>query len=177
MVQPPVLPLRARHTPLCVLRTWGARRWLVAGAVAIGFGLLLGVSTVLIPNALFARDIPTVAWNYPVWIATSTLVGLLTATYVRQPTGEPMSATERPASRMGMAGGLLAWFAVGCPVCNKIALLALGYSGAITWFAPVQPFLAVAALVLTALALWLRLRGEVACAVAPAAVPAGSARG
>ena len=42
----------------------------------------------------------------------------------------------------------LAWFAVGCPVCNKLALLALGYSGAITWFTPVQPFLALGALIL-----------------------------
>ncbi len=64
-----------------------------------------------------------------------------------------------------MAGGMLAWFAVGCPVCNKLALLALGYSGAITWFAPVQPFLALGALVLTSVALVWRLRGQVACPV------------
>ena len=66
---------------------------------------------------------------------------------------------------MGIAGSMLAWFAVGCPVCNKLALLALGYSGAITWFAPVQPFLALAAMVLTGAALVWRLRGQVACPV------------
>ena len=64
---------------------------------------------------------------------------------------------------MGMVGGVLAWFAVGCPVCNKIALLALGYAGAITWFAPLQPVLAIGALALTSVALVLRLRGQVAC--------------
>ena len=47
-------------------------------------------------------------------------------------------------------------------MCNKFALLALGYSGALTWFAPVQPVLAVIALVLTAVALVVRLRGRVA---------------
>ena len=62
-----------------------------------------------------------------------------------------------------MAGVALAWFAVGCPVCNKIALLALGYSGALTWFAPAQPYLAAAALLLTAGALVVRLRGQVYC--------------
>lgn len=62
-----------------------------------------------------------------------------------------------------MAGAFLAWFAVGCPVCNKFALLALGYSGAITWFAPFQPVLAVLALVLTGVALIVRLRGRVLC--------------
>lgn len=64
---------------------------------------------------------------------------------------------------MGLVGGVLAWFAVGCPVCNKIALIALGYSGAITWFAPVQPFLAGAAVILCAVALVIRLKGQVLC--------------
>jgi hypothetical protein len=71
-------------------------------------------------------------------------------------------AADAP-SRFGMVGGVLAWFAVGCPVCNKLALLALGYSGAITWFAPVQPFLAAAALITTAGALLVRLRGQILC--------------
>lgn len=81
---------------------------------------------------------------------------------------------ERRSSRMGVAGGILAWFVVGCPVCNKIALLALGYSGAITWFAPVQPLLAVVAMILTAVALVWRLRGQVSCPL-PASAVAGSA--
>jgi hypothetical protein len=66
-----------------------------------------------------------------------------------------------------MVGGVLAWFDLGCPVCNKVALLALGYSGAITWFAPVQPFLGAAALVTTAGALLIRLRGQVLCPTSP----------
>lgn len=80
---------------------------------------------------------------------------MLIATYLRHPSEAP---TEDEGDHRG-----LAWFAVGCPVCNKIALLALGYSGAITWFAPVQPLLAVAAMVLTAVALVWRLRGQVVC--------------
>src|SRR5699024_932277 len=83
--------------------------------------------------------------NYPVWIVTSALMGLLIATYVAPP-GEraareesTVEVGERRDARTGTAAGMLAWFAVGCPVCNKIALLALGYSGALTWFAPAQP--------------------------------------
>src|SRR5699024_8091455 len=64
------------------------------------------------------------------------------------------------------------WFAVGCPVCNKIALLALVYSGALTWFAPLQPLLAVTALALAGWALAVRLRGEISCPV-PGAVARG----
>ena len=156
------------------LRTLTPRQVAVAVAVSIGFGVVLGMATVLIPNSVFARDIPPVWWNYPVWIATSVFSGLLVATYVRdgtetQETQEPQEprddAEARRYGRAGMAGAFLAWFAVGCPVCNKFALLALGYSGAITWFAPVQPVLAVVALVLTGIALVVRLRGRVVCAL------------
>lgn len=66
---------------------------------------------------------------------------------------------------MGAIGTVLAWFAVGCPVCNKIALLALGYTGALTFFAPLQPILAVLALALTGVALLWRLQGMVICPV------------
>lgn len=165
------------------LRAWSRRQVLVAAGAAVVVALVIGVATVLIPNPVFARDIPPVWWNYPVWLVTSALSGMLVATYVRGQVAEERDdrddlavvdaaadagGDEQRTSRMGMAGGILAWFAVGCPVCNKIALLALGYSGAITWFTPIQPFLAVAALILTGVALVLRLRGQVACPVRPA---------
>ena len=152
------------------LRTLTPRQVAVAVAVAIAFGTLLGLATVLIPNSVFTREIPPVWWNYPVWIATSAFSGLLFATYVRDdahPQEDDDNDDARRSSRAGMAGAFLAWFAVGCPVCNKLALLALGYSGAITWFAPVQPVLAVVALVLTGIALVVRLRGRVACPITP----------
>ena len=44
-------------------------------------------------------------------------------------------------------------------------LLALGYAGALQWFAPVQPVLGVIGLVLLVWALDRRLRGEIACAL------------
>lgn len=160
---------------------WTARQALVAIVAAVVIGLIIGIATVLIPNPIFGREIPPVWWNYPVWLLTSALSGMLVATYVQagapaeRPGSEPGEnpATAEPddlsrrTSRMGMAGGILAWFAVGCPVCNKLALLALGYSGAITWFTPVQPFLAIGAMILTGVALVWRLRGQVACPVRP----------
>ena len=60
----------------------------------------------------------------------------------------------------------MAYFAVGCPVCNKLVLIALGTSGAMSWFAPVQPFLAAASVVLMAVALRIRLKNQVSCTVA-----------
>ncbi|GAA1630487.1 hypothetical protein [Leucobacter chromiireducens] len=163
------------------LRLWGPRQILVALAAALGFALLLGIATVLIPNPWFSREIATVWWNYPVWILTSLGAGMLTATYLRAPGAEAAAEADTPearrGARWGLAGGVLSWFAVGCPVCNKLALLALGYSGAITWFAPVQPVLALAGMVLTGAALLWRLRGQVSCPITPAgAVPAVAER-
>lgn len=150
---------------------WTARQIFVAAAAAVVVGLLIGVATVLIPNPVFARDIPPVWWNYPVWIITSIVSGMLLATYI-QPVASVAEDVKGidPKGRqgkLGMVGGFLSWFAVGCPVCNKLALIAFGYSGAITYFAPIQPFLGIAALALTSIALLWRLKGQVLCSVAP----------
>ena len=165
----PTEPRRTLEAAALALRSWTPRQHLAAAAFSVAFALLIGIPTVLIPNPVFGRRVPVQAWSYPVWIASSILAGMLAATYVRGARHQVATVADEPAdkvdtpSKFGMVGGLLAWFAVGCPVCNKLALLALGYSGAITWFAPVQPYLAAAALLMTAGALLVRLRGQILC--------------
>lgn len=151
------------------MRNFGPRRWAAALAGAVAVALAIGLPTVLIPNPVFSRMTPVLWWNWPVLVATSVLSGLLLATYVRQPSSE---GTDRPARRGGIAGAL-AYFAVGCPVCNKLVVVALGTSGAMSWFAPLQPLLAVLSIGLLTAALRARLRGESRCVVAP--VPTASA--
>jgi hypothetical protein len=155
------------------VREWGGRRWAVALAGAVVVGLLIGLPTELVPNPFFRRMMPAEWWNAPVWIATSALSGLLLATYVREGAAAP---DDRP-SRRGGIGGLLAFFAVGCPICNKLVVVALGTSGAMTWFAPVQPFLAVAALALLVVALRGRLQGARSCRLPAPVAERTSARG
>lgn len=165
-------PRRSIDASLQALRSWTTRQYVAAAGFSVGFALLIGIPTVLIPNPVFGRAVPVTAWSYPVWIVSSLLAGMLAATYVRARPGdapEEVDAGASAPSRFGIAGGVLTWFAVGCPVCNKLALLALGYSGALTWFAPVRPFLAAAAVALTAGALVFRLRGQTLCPVRPAA--------
>ncbi|MDO5743118.1 MAG: hypothetical protein Q4P23_01510 [Micrococcaceae bacterium] len=166
----PIGPLTGflRRFPMSAsaLRFWGFREWAVAALSALMVGLLLGFVTVLIPNNVFGRDIPPTLWSYPVWIATSVLSGMLIASYLRPAAPVAADGVIEPkdsTSKWGMTGGFLAWFAVGCPVCNKIALVAFGYSGAITYFAPLQPWLATAALAITVLALVFRLSGQIEC--------------
>lgn len=159
-----------RMCVLSVLFTWSARRWRVAALTAVGTFLLLGLSTAVIPNPVFGRSIPPTSWALGVLVATSVLSGLLTASYIRQPSGSTAvsNSGDRPA-RGGIIGGALAYFAIGCPVCNKLVLLALGATGAVQFFAPIQPYMAAAGMLLLAGALVIRLRGAMRCAWAPPA--------
>ncbi len=161
----------AMPTTLLLLRSWSARRWATAVLAGVITGLLVALPTAVIPNPVFGRAIEVTWWSYPVVVVTAILGGLLVATYVRSPgadsPGQPDADEidpDRPM-KLGAAGALVSFFAVGCPVCNKLVLLALGATGAVTWFAPIQPFLAMASVVLMAWALRARLRGEVACAL------------
>ncbi len=142
------------------LRRWPARRWLVAALAGAAFLLLVGVGTSVIETPVFTRMMPPTWWAWPALIVTSALAGLLIASYVRA----PQAATVRDAGA-GYAGGFLTFLAVGCPVCNKLVLLALGSAGAMTWFAPAQPLLLLLAIGLLLWALARRLRFEYACPV------------
>ena len=58
------------------------------------------------------------------------------------------------------------FLAIGCPICNKIALLLLGTSGALNLFAPIQPILGAASVALLAATLAWRITlraGPAAC--------------
>ena len=131
------------------------RNWLELVGAGLGTGLatllLLGVPTAVIPSPWFGRAVPVRALDYLFLGLTALLAAALGATYalpVACPVGE----------RRLTAGGMLSFFAIGCPVCNKIALLVLGWSGALTYFAPIQPFLGVAAVALLGATLATRLR-------------------
>ena len=155
---------------LTSLSMWSRRRWLVALIAGAGIAILVALPTAVLPDhPVFGRAVAVTWWSYPVVIFTGVLGGLLFATYIREPGPVPQVPSDDEqvdsASKLGMAGALVSFFAVGCPVCNKLVLLALGASGAVTWFAPFQPVLALASIVLMLVALRIRLRNERACRV------------
>jgi hypothetical protein len=141
-------------------RSGGTAFWsrqTIGNAILYAFGggfataLLIGIPTVLIPNRWFGREIPPRPLDYVIFALTIALVAALAATYAM-----PLACPTRERSLT--AGGLLSFFAVGCPVCNKLAVMALGWGGAMTYFAPIQPLLGVASLILLAATLVARLR-------------------
>lgn len=153
---------------LDALRLWTPRRWWTAAISGVVVAAIVALPTAVIPNPIFGRAVEVTWWSYPVVILSGILGGMLIATYIREPGHEEIDK----AAKVGTVGGFLAFFAVGCPVCNKLVLLALGASGAMTWFAPVQPFLAIASVFAMGWALHIRLKGMTSCKVAPATIDA-----
>ncbi|SDJ91840.1 hypothetical protein SAMN05216282_101286 [Cryobacterium psychrotolerans] len=159
------------------LRRWPARRWWVALGTAAFTIVFIAIPTDLIDTPFFAREVPPTVWSWPVLLVSAVLAGLVTATYIAHPDG---AAPSRAVGRLGMTGWVVTFFAVGCPVCNKLVLLALGTTGAMQFFEPVQPYLAAASIILLGWALYARLTRENSCRLparraADAAIPADAA--
>lgn len=156
------------------LGMWGRRRWWAAALGAIAVALAIGIPTDVIPNPVFGRPLVDVQWwNYPVLAVTAVLGGLLLATYVVD--ADPVDDADEidvddeidAPGKAGGVGGFLSFLAVGCPTCNKLVVLAIGTTGALDWFQPAQPVLAVLSLGLLAWALRVRLRNQIECRIAP----------
>jgi hypothetical protein len=152
-----------RSTALDALRRWSGRQLAVAALAALVITVLIGVPTDVIPNPVFGRPVPVTWWSYPTLVVTALLGGLLVGTYVRR--DAPVIDEVDAPTRNGSIAGLLSFFAVGCPVCNKVVIVALGTTGARQWFEPIQPVLAVASIILLAWALRARLRSADTCRV------------
>ena len=135
----------------------------LGGLAALGTALIIGVSTDVIPNGLFSRQIPVRPFDVVVLVVLSLLTGALAATYgLAAPSGVANQ-------RVGVGAGFLGWFAISCPVCNKIVVALIGVSGATGVVEPLQPALGALAVALAAAALAARVRAirRGACAMRP----------
>jgi hypothetical protein len=132
------------------LRLFGPRSWAVGAIAAFVALVAIGVPTAIIDTPFFVRMLPVRVEDYAVWGATAVLAGLIAGTY----------ALPAPSGSEGKAlsGGFLSYLAVGCPICNKLVVLLLGTSGALTFFAPAQLYIGLASLLLLAWTLRLRAR-------------------
>lgn len=124
----------------------------VAVLAAAVVALAVGMPSVLLANPVFVRMTPVPWWSYAVWVCTAALSGALIATYVRR-----LPAASPAPGRAGILANVGVVLAVGCPVCNKLVVAAIGVSGALNLWAPIQPPIALASLVLLGWAVRRRL--------------------
>ena len=152
------------------------RFWIVAILGTIGAALVLGIPTAMIPNPFFGRMTPTEPVNLVVWLASAPLMGLLAATYLAKPPARAVDIHAASGGGRMTAGGIAAFLAIGCPICNKVVVATLGVSGALNIFAPLQPLIGAASVALLSGTLVWRLRtrsrGCESCVPLPAGVEA-----
>lgn len=130
--------------------------------------LAFGLVAAIIPNPVFGRQIPPEPFAIATWVLSAPLMGLVAATYSAPPRqmastvarsfGPEVSPATRPGTTLGSIGAIGAFLAIGCPVCNKVALLMLGAGGALTVYAPLQPVIGAASLGLLAVTTAWRFR-------------------
>lgn len=143
-----------------------ATTWLRAVPIAALAAVMIGVPADLIDTPVFGRPVPTTWVDYVIWAITSVLIGLVFA--IRAP------MTEREQSRT-IWTGFVSFLAVGCPVCNQLVVAAIGVSGALSWWSPVQPLVGLAAVGAALWALRQRLETyELTSCPLPDAVAVGS---
>jgi hypothetical protein len=119
--------------------------------------LATGVPTGVVPTPLYHRMTPVTWWDYPIWTLSAVALGLLAATFARgafAPSGVAIRTS---------VGGALSAFAIGCPICNTPVVALVGISGAIDYWAALQPLVGLLSLGLLLATLVLRLRGLTAC--------------
>src|SRR3990170_7827072 len=134
------------------------KAWLMMTlAAAIGLAAI-GLTRAIFENWFFVRMTPVRAQDYVTWVLSSALIGLIVGSY--------FVASSTTGDGKIFSGGLLSVLAVGCPTCNKLVVLLLGTTGALTLFAPLQLYIGIASVLLLGWTLLLRARALAdACSV------------
>ncbi|MFP5342561.1 MAG: hypothetical protein ACLGIJ_06525 [Candidatus Limnocylindria bacterium] len=139
--------------------TLDRRFWSAAVLGTVASAIVLGIPSAVIPNPFFVRMTPTEPVNLVVWLVSAPLAGLLIATYVAR-AGIVRDPHDDAGAGKVTVGGIGAFLAIGCPICNKIIVAVLGVSGALNVFAPLQPLIGALSIALLAGTLAWRLRAR-----------------
>ena len=130
------------------LRALPRATWPRAVLFAAVAAVVIAIPSDLIDTPIFGRPVAARWIDYVILAVTSALIGLILA--IRPEPGdsaELVAATERQGTRT-IWGGFVSFLAVGCPVCNQAIVALVGVSGALSWWAPVQPFVGLLAVAL-----------------------------
>lgn len=133
------------------LATLDRQTWLRALPIAALAAVVIAVPSDLIDNPIFGRPVPPRTIDYVILAVTASLIGLILA--IRPPASVE---TERQETRT-MFGGFVSFLAVGCPVCNQMVVALVGTSGALSWWAPIQPIVGLVAVAVLLYTLRMRL--------------------
>jgi hypothetical protein len=126
------------------------KAWVVTTLAAATGLAVIGLATAIYENPFFVRMMPVRTQDYVTWLLSSVLMGLIVGSY--------FAAGSTSVDGKTLSGGVLSVVAVGCPTCNKLVVLLLGTSGALSFFAPIQLYIGVASVFLLGWTLLLRAK-------------------
>lgn len=117
--------------------------WLRAIPLALIAAVVIAVPADLINTSFFGRPVEPKSIDYFILAITAALIGLILA--IRP---EQLTIRDEQDQTRTIWGGFVSFLAVGCPVCNQAVVALIGTSGALSWWAPVQPVVGLAAIAL-----------------------------
>ena len=126
------------------------KAWFMTTLAAATGLAIIGLTTAIFENWFFVRMTPVRAQDYVIWILSSVLMGLIIGSY--------FVASSTSGDGKILSGGVLSVLAVGCPTCNKLVVLLVGTTGALTFFAPLQLYIGIASVLLLGWTLVLRAK-------------------
>jgi hypothetical protein len=136
--RPTTVPLMLEH-----LRELPPTTWIRAIPYAIVAAVVIAIPSDLIDTRLFGRPVEPRAIDYLILAITAALIGTILA--IRP---EQLTLRDEEDQTRTIWGGFVSFLAVGCPVCNQAVVALVGTSGALSWWAPVQPIVGLAAIAL-----------------------------
>jgi len=117
--------------------------WLRAIPYTVIAAIVIAVPADLINTRFFGRPIDPKAIDYVILAITAALIGTILA--IRP---ERLTMRDEQDQTRTIWGGFVSFLAVGCPVCNQAVVALVGTSGALSWWAPVQPVVGLLAIAL-----------------------------
>ena len=123
------------------LRELPSATWVRAIPYAIVAAVVIALPSDLLDTPLFGRPVEARAIDYLVLAITAALIGTVLAIRPDQ-----LTARDEEDQTRTIWGGFVSFLAVGCPVCNQAVVALVGMSGALSWWAPVQPIVGLSAI-------------------------------
>jgi hypothetical protein len=122
------------------LRALPPATWIRAIPYSVIAALVIAIPSDLLNTSIFGRPVEPRPIDYVILAVTAGLIGTIFAI-------RPDESTTRDESEQTRTiwGGFVSFLAVGCPVCNQAVVALVGTSGALSWWAPVQPVVGLVA--------------------------------
>ena len=120
--------------------------------LTVGFSLVFGIPTALVPNPWFVRMIKATPIDYVFLYLESALAGSYVTLALEQKSKGMIDG------KCAVGGGVLGFLAFACPICNKLLVFLFGIGILLSYLQPVRLYLGILGIALLSYALCLKIQ-------------------